>query len=247
MSLSSLFKTVSMRKLNRFFLCLFAVGAIATLVPDMALAQYGGGGGGGGRGKKEDDPGADEKKKSEWEDKQLDLGKRHADGPCPYVKVLYDAARYIDFDQGKQASGNVKYSGEIEGISSDCAYKDSSPISLALAVGFSFGKGPMAQSSEKTYRYWVAVTERDKRVLAKEYFDLPVSFAPGESVKSVNVKLEDIVIPRAKTTVSGANFEVLIGFDVTPEMAAFNGEGKRFRVLSASETASGAANKPAGQ
>ncbi len=27
----------------------------------------------------------------------------------------------------------------------------------------------------------------------------------------------------------GANFEVLIGFDVTPQMAAFNRDGKRFR------------------
>ena len=29
--------------------------------------------------------------------------------------------------------------------------------------------------------------------------------------------------------VSGSNFEVLVGFDVTPEMAAFNQAGKRFR------------------
>jgi len=46
-------------------------------------------------------------------------------------------------------------------------------------------------------------------------------------------KIEDITgisIPRANIKVSGANFEVLIGFDVTPEMATFNREGERFRV-----------------
>jgi arginyl-tRNA synthetase len=42
--------------------------------------------------------------------------------------------------------------------------------------------------------------------------------------------LKTITIPRADEKVSGGNFEVLIGFDVTPEMAAFNRDGKRFRV-----------------
>jgi hypothetical protein len=38
------------------------------------------------------------------------------------------------------------------------------------------------------------------------------------------------VIPRASIDTSGSNFEVLIGFDVTPEMAEFNRSGSRFRV-----------------
>jgi uncharacterized linocin/CFP29 family protein len=46
----------------------------------------------------------------------------------------------------------------------------------------------------------------------------------------VTEKLEGIVIPRASLETSGANFEVLIGFDVTPAMAEFNRDGKRFRV-----------------
>ena len=41
--------------------------------------------------------------------------------------------------------------------------------------------------------------------------------------------IKQILIPRATPTVSGANFEVLVGFEVTPEMAAFNRDGKRFR------------------
>ena len=49
-------------------------------------------------------------------------------------------------------------------------------------------------------------------------------------------------------TVSGANFEVLIGFEVTPSMAAFNREGKRFRPnagqVKAPEAKSGAAAQP---
>ncbi len=72
------------------------------------------------------------------------------------------------------------------------------------------------------------MTERNKAVLAKEYFDLPVSF-DGEQRTSVTQD-QVVVIPRADATTSGDNFEILIGFDVTPQMAEFNRTGSRFRV-----------------
>ena len=34
----------------------------------------------------------------------------------------------------------------------------------------------------------------------------------------------------SSATVSGNNFEVLVGFDVTPDQAQFNRDGKRFRI-----------------
>ena len=60
------------------------------------------------------------------------------------------------------------------------------------------------------------------------YEEVQESF--GEDRVSVRDTLEGIVIPRAAVTTSGSNFEVLIGFEVTQQMAAFNREGKRFRV-----------------
>ncbi|WP_262422966.1 hypothetical protein [Brevundimonas denitrificans] len=38
------------------------------------------------------------------------------------------------------------------------------------------------------------------------------------------------MIPRAEETTSGSNFEILVGFEVTPEMAEFNRTGSRFRI-----------------
>ena len=43
-------------------------------------------------------------------------------------------------------------------------------------------------------------------------------------------EIEDIVIPRATSETSGENFEVLVGFELTPEQLAFNRAGKRFRI-----------------
>lgn len=164
----------------------------------------------------------------EWNQPEAPLPALRNAGPCPYVKVLYDAGRYIEFEGGKESAGSVVYSGEIQGLSSGCEYKDDEPIRVAVEMLFGLGKGPKATSDRKTYRYWVAVTTRNAAVISKEYFDLPVKFDGDRAM--VTEKLEGIVIPRASMETSGANFEVLIGFDVTPQMAEFNRDGKRFRV-----------------
>jgi len=151
-------------------------------------------------------------------------------GPCPYVKVLYDAARYVEFKDGKEASATVGYTGEIEGVHAMCSYNVEDPIKVKADIGFELGRGPTAVGSSKVYRYWVAVTDRNREVLAKQYFDLPVTFPAGADRVIANETLDDIVIPRANSKVAGDNFEVLVGFDVTPQMADFNRLGKRFRV-----------------
>ena len=164
-------------------------------------------------------------------------------GPCPYVKVLYYAARYVDFVDKREASSSVDYSGEIEGISAACAYKGTDPITIDMIVTFSLGKGPMAKSSTKDFTYWVAVTQRNQNVLAKEYFTVRANFPAGKNTVVMTDRLQGLQIPRADDKVSGSNFEVLVGFDVTPEMAAFNRDGKRFRVDAGGQTA--AATPPA--
>jgi len=67
-------------------------------------------------------------------------------------------------------------------------------------------------------------------VLAKRYFNLPVTFPSGKDRVAVSDDIDGIVIPRGSPTISGANFEILIGFDVTPQMVEFNRLGKRFRI-----------------
>ncbi|CAN5461051.1 hypothetical protein BH10PSE1_BH10PSE1_27770 [soil metagenome] len=155
------------------------------------------------------------------------LSQRANAGPCPFVKILYDAARYVELTDNRAAVANVGYTGEIEGVSSGCSYRDHDPITVQANLLFNLGRGPQATADQRTYRYWIAVTARNEAVLAKEYFDLPVDFKDARTASVTEERT--IVIPRANTDVSGANFEVLIGFDITPEMATFNRDGSRFR------------------
>jgi hypothetical protein len=167
------------------------------------------------------------------------LRRRVNAGPCPYVKILYDAARYVELEGGRAAVSNVGYTGEIEGISSDCEYREADPIRVDMNVLFQLGRGPQASADQRTYRYWIAVTERNNAILSKEYFDLPVNF-DGQRTASVNEE-RTIVIPRAGVDTSGGNFEILVGFDITPEMAEFNRSGSRFRVNAGATPAAPAA------
>ena len=156
------------------------------------------------------------------------LNQRANAGPCPYVKILYDAARYVELADNRPAVANVGYTGEIEGVTAGCSYRGDEPITVQMDLLFNLGRGAQATAGQRTYRYWIAVTARNEAVLAKEYFDLPVDF---EGARTASVTQEKtIVIPRANAETSGSNFEVLVGFDVTPEMAAFNRDGSRFRV-----------------
>lgn len=161
-------------------------------------------------------------------------------GPCPFVKVLYDASRTIDFKGGRQSASTVVFSGEIEGVSAECSYRGDAPIVVDLRPTFSFGRGPQADTATRTFQYWVAVTDRNKSILGKEFFTVTPDFK-GQDRTVVAGEQAQITIPRANGDVSGANFEVLVGFEITPQMAEFNRLGSRFMVNAAPTTASAAA------
>jgi len=179
-------------------------------------------------------PGAEEPRRSRAP-RIAPLRRQAAAGPCPFVKILYDAARYVELDTERAAIANVGYTGEIQGLSAGCSYQNDDPITVQVNLLFGLGRGPQATAEQRTYRYWIAVTERNTAVLAKEYFDLPVNF---EGARTAEVTQEQtIVIPRAEATTSGGNFEILVGFEVSPEMAEFNRSGSRFRVNAGTTTA----------
>lgn len=227
--------------MRRHLMLAAAILAAATAVPAVTYAQ--------GRNdpeaqarKQEEEAAKRRKRQEEWGDNQAPLPQLRNAGPCPFVKSLYDAARYVEFKDGREASGAVAWSGEIQGISAGCQYKDDKPIEVTMEVLFELGKGPQAQGRQKTFSYWVAVTDRNRAILAKEEFTIPVTFPEGQDRVYVTEKVASITIPRASIATSGSNFEVLVGFNVTPQMAAFNREGKRFRLNVGQST--GAAPNP---
>ncbi len=152
-------------------------------------------------------------------------------GPCPIMGVLYDNARVVDFAAPNQERyANIEFTGEMQGVRGLCRYVDADPITMSVEIQMAFGRGPAATSDRQTYRYWVAVTRRGIAPIEKAYFDVDVRFPRGEAVVTRTEQIERIVIPRATPDLSGENFEILVGFELTPEQVQFNREGRRFRI-----------------
>jgi len=152
-------------------------------------------------------------------------------GPCPLMGVLYDNSRMVDFAQpNSERYANIEWTAELQGIRGFCRYLDADPIEMSIELNMAFGRGPAATADRQTYRYWVAVARRGFAPIEKQYFDVDVRFERGESIVTVTEEIERIVIPRASADTSGENFEILVGWELTPEQLAFNRAGKRFRI-----------------
>lgn len=151
-------------------------------------------------------------------------------GTCPAAGSLYDASRKVKF-AGTEARTfpNIAYTGEIVDVRMFCRYTGAQPVSAEIEIDFAFGQGPRAADDIRLYRYWVAVARRSGKVLQKEYFFVEADFSEDEIVGKTEL-IGNIIIPRLDETISAANFEVLVGFDLTEEELAFNQEGRRFRL-----------------
>lgn len=166
-----------------------------------------------------------------WIQRMFGADSRPNVGPCPLMGVLYDNSRLVEFAQpGVERYANIAWTGEVQGVRGLCRYVDADPIRMAIEIDMAFGRGPAATGDTRTYRYWVAVTRRGVAPLEKQYFDVQPRFENGRNVATARERIEHIVIPRANETVSGENFEILVGFELTPEQLQFNRDGKRFRV-----------------
>ena len=130
-----------------------------------------------------------------------------------------------------QSFQNVGFTGQIANVRSLCRYVGDNPITGDVDITFNLGRGPAAEGqSEAVYQYWMAITRKNIAVIDKQTFPLQVTFPEGSDRVTVTKSVEDFVISRANDTTSGENFEIIVGFEVTPEQRAFNAEGRRFRV-----------------
>jgi hypothetical protein len=151
-------------------------------------------------------------------------------GPCPSALSLYDAHRLVEINGEEITYENVGFTAEIIGVRSFCSYYGERPILANLEIDMGFGRGPAARGDAHTYEYFVAVTRRDMAVIHKETFPVRVEFDAGEDRVYLTEEIEAISIPRAEEGTSGVNFEIIVGYELTPEQIEFNRSGQRFRV-----------------
>jgi len=158
------------------------------------------------------------------------LDSRPNAGPCPSAGSVYGNERIVEFGgDGSEVYSNISYTGEIVDVQVFCRYVADSPLRAEVEIDFALGKGAMADTDAHDYTYFVAVTRRNRRILSKERFNVRADFK-GKQVIGLRELIGDINIPRNDEGISGANFEILVGFELTEAQQTFNREGRRFRL-----------------
>lgn len=151
-------------------------------------------------------------------------------GPCPAAASMYDVSRYVSFkDDGNELYSNLNFTGEIVDVKIWCRYAGADPMEAEVEIDFAFGKGGAATENSHTYPYFVAVVRNSGKVLNKEYFAVQSDFRDG-TIDGARELIAKITVPRVDETISGSNFQILVGFDLSQEQLEFNRAGKRFRL-----------------
>lgn len=123
---------------------------------------------------------------------------------CPNVGVLRDAGT-LRTDQGVAI---------LSGILANCGYDDTS-VTIAASVMITARASEGAAGGTIPITYFVAVTDPNRNILSKKTFT--TSVATGTDTQETLTQ----VIPVPKT-MDARWFEVLVGFQLTPEQVAAN-------------------------
>ncbi len=146
---------------------------------------------------------------------------------CPTASIIGDAAQMTQFVDGPGRDLiDIQFDAEIEALASDCEYNRAQDrITTLTAVRIVVSRGPAAQSSEATLPFFVAVVDDNQRVLARERFESTLVFDPNRQRTGVVEEIEEVIpLPAG---LSGANYEILVGFELTSDQLDFNRRRRR--------------------
>jgi hypothetical protein len=145
--------------------------------------------------------------------------------PCPRTGVVADAADLTRFradarGRPSQDLTDMVVGGRITGLRGTCAREDNGRERVKVTVTLELTRGPALPGRKVGVEYFVSVSKGDT-ILAKDPQVASAEFpANVDRVQFTSAPIT-LSLPTAKD-VSGAAFDVLAGFQLTPEELAYN-------------------------
>lgn len=151
-------------------------------------------------------------------DEEPELGE---EVPCPPARLLADTAHLTQFADAQPNSVNpaIRYEADLVSVSSSCKrMRDLWSIDLQVkAVAGRVGAPP---DEPVVFPVFVALTEYDRKVIEKRVVGLP-ALLDRTPRASVQIPVEGLSAPRYVLR-AGPGYEILVGFQLTPEQLAWN-------------------------
>lgn len=141
--------------------------------------------------------------------------------PCPAVGILQDSEKITLFRGASQDAGDVVLRAEIRKAVIKCEYdEDDSVISADVGFDGAAITGPAASGTVQTLPGFLAIIRQGK-IIDKQAYDIPVEFSDGASRVRFIKTIEGTKLPWSGR-LNGAAYELMVGFQVTPEQLAYN-------------------------
>jgi hypothetical protein len=150
------------------------------------------------------------------------FGPKEPPTPCPRVSILGDAGRAVQFRPGPgRDPTDVLLEIEIAGISSACEFgRRNESVSVTTNIAVAATRGPAAQGDTVgNVNYFIAVTDREQNILAKQVFDARIAIPPGQRRAGV---ADETVQRIPLTTRRPGDIEILVGLQLTEEQLRQN-------------------------
>jgi hypothetical protein len=138
---------------------------------------------------------------------------------CPEGSILAELATVTRFQGAGRDLTDVVNQGEIADLLIQCKY-DRRGVTIDLQLAVAAMRGPADRARRVEFDYFVAITDPQKRIIAKEPFHISFDFADNRT-RVVQVEEIEPRIPLADLKQATA-YEILIGFQLTPDEIAWN-------------------------
>ncbi len=161
------------------------------------------------------------------------FGKAVPPPPCPRVSILPDAETITTFKAGPGRDLiDVVGEGQLVDAIGACEHKidketDAGTLDIELQVAMEARRGPAERDHRVSLDYFVTLLDgASTAILQKNTFRVTVEFPGNRSVAQVLDSPVGLTIP-LKAGQRGADFQILLGFQLTPDELEFNRQSAR--------------------
>jgi hypothetical protein len=146
-------------------------------------------------------------------------------GACPRFLILGGADEVTKFRPGTGRDvTDVAFRASVADFNGTCGY-DKDSVKVTLNVVFEIERGPASTARDAAFQYFVAIPQFHPDPAGKQVFPVSARFE-GAAPQLVFVDALAMTIP-IKDKQLGADYEVYLGFQLTPDEIEWNRTHKR--------------------
>lgn len=137
---------------------------------------------------------------------------------CPAVAVVSKTGTLTQFAGEGREIEDVALTAYMTHLRNECDQSDE--VNSLISFDVVATRGPAAEQDSFTLPYYVVVLQDNHRIISKKVFETTIDFAPGADRAGVREVVRQYLpdVNRARRY----DYEVLIGFHLAPEDAAYN-------------------------